>query len=59
MTTSMKAQCCPRPRGILGSRLCQEGPLENAFDFIDAKCWGVNEQLIVMIYIIKRSQNKK
>ena len=38
MATSIDAQYSPRPRGILGSRLCQETPLKNEFDLIEAKC---------------------
>ena len=39
------AQCSARLRGILGSRLCQEAPFEDKFDLIEAKFWGVNEQV--------------
>ena len=43
MATYIKAQCSTRPRGILGSRLCEDGPLKDEFDLIEAKCRGVNE----------------
>ena len=49
MATSIRAQCSARRRGILGSRLCQVAPFEDEFDLIEAKCWGVNEQINVMI----------
>ena len=51
MATSIKAQCSTKPRGILRSRMCQEGPFEDEFDLIQAKCRGVNEQVNIMIYI--------
>ena len=31
--------------------MCQEAPLEDEFDLIEAKCRGVNEQVNVRIYI--------
>ena len=51
MATSIRAQCNARPRGFLGSRLCQEAPFEDEFDLIEAKCRGVNEQVNVGVYI--------
>ena len=49
MDTSIKAQCSARMRGIPGSRLCQEAPLEDEFDLIEAKCRGMNEQVNVRV----------
>ena len=49
MATSIRAQCNTRLRGILGSRLYQEAPLEDEFDLIEAKCQGVNEQVKVRV----------
>lgn len=51
IATSIKAQCNPRPKRIIESRLCQKAPLKNEFDLIEAECWGVNEQFSNMIYI--------
>ena len=31
--------------------MCQEAPLEDEFDLIEAKCRGVNKQVNVRIYI--------
>ena len=43
MITSMKAQCNPKLKEILGSRLCQKAPLHNEFDFIKAKCNEISQ----------------
>ena len=51
MATSIKAQYSPRPRGILENKLCQEAPVENEFYLIEAKCWGMNKQVNIRIYI--------
>ena len=51
LATSIRVLCSVRLRGILESRLCQESPLEDEFDIIEAKCWGVNEQVNVAVYI--------
>ena len=50
MATSIMEQCSARLRGILGSRLCQEPPFEDEFDFIEAEFWGVNNQVNVGVY---------
>ena len=31
-------------------QIVSRGPLENEFDLIKAKCWGVNELVNVMLY---------
>ena len=49
MATFIEAQCSTWPGGILGSRMCQEAPLEDEFDLIEVKCRGVNEQINVKI----------
>lgn len=51
MVTSMKTQCSPRLTRNLGCKLYQEVPLENECDLTKAKCWDVNEQIYVRIYI--------
>jgi len=38
-------------RGILGSRLYQEGLFDNEFNLIETKCKGVNEQVHFGVYI--------
>jgi hypothetical protein len=40
------------------STLCQEPPLEDEFDLIEAKCQGMNEQINVMIYIGNLDKNE-
>ena len=56
MTTSIRAQCSARPRGILGSRLYQAAPVKDEIDLIEAKYWGVNKQVNFGVYI--RDLNK-
>ena len=51
MTTPIKAQYSVRPGRILGSRMCEEAPLKDEFDLIEAKGRGVNEQVNVRIQI--------
>jgi hypothetical protein len=48
VATSIKAKYGSKLGGILGNGMCQEGPLKDNFDYIEAKCEGVNKQLIVM-----------
>lgn len=36
--------------------MCQEVPFQDEFDLIEAKCWGVNEQVNVKVCI--RNLNK-
>ena len=31
--------------------MCQKAPFKDEFDFIEAKCWGVNEQIHLRIQI--------
>jgi hypothetical protein len=49
--TFIKALYIGRLRRILKSRLCQKIPFEDEFNFIEAKCWGVNEHIHFRILI--------
>jgi hypothetical protein len=53
MITSIRtqSQCSTKLREVLVSRLCQEVPFEDELNLIEAKCWGVNEQVNIGIYI--------
>jgi hypothetical protein len=43
LTTSIRTKCSASMRVILGSKLCQEAPVEDVFDLIEAKNRDMNE----------------
>lgn len=51
MATSIKAQYGTRLWGIIRSGMCSDAPLDDEIDFIEAKCWRMNEEVYVGIYI--------
>ena len=51
LTTSMKRLSKIRPARSLGRCMCQEASLENEFNLIEAKGWGVDKQVHIRIQI--------
>ena len=45
LTTSMRRLSKPRPARSLGRCMCQEASLENEFNLIEAKGWGMDKQV--------------